>query len=376
MITSKSELDQRKSISKNPNISFLSRNDLKTTTVQDIRNGFKSQIFDDFQRPNSPRAWTNLDQWFEYIKIAEWCNNSCSFCIIPQIRWKQQSLPIPKILQEVQNLVHAGCSEIILIAQDSTRYGTDLYGKPQLFELLAEIEKVPWDFMYRVLYLYPDLLTKKQIEKLTKFTKFIPYFDLPFQHISAPILKSMWRFYDSTAIHKFLDFIKSSFPVHFIRTNFIIWFPWETSDDIQKLHDFIAKNYFDNIALFEYHDEPLASSSKLPNKVPDLEIHKRFLAFRRQVNQLLLSRSEKRKGKEEIWFIQEYIYQDNKTTPLTRGEGAKPKTERKRDLWTITIRPRLHCPDIDELDDITSDQIIQLYSKKLEIWTKVKYIIP
>ncbi|MDR0281929.1 MAG: radical SAM protein [Candidatus Peribacteria bacterium] len=92
---------------------------------------------------NTPRALTNLPHKFEYLKIAEGCNNSCSFCIIPKIRGKQTSLPIPQLLHEVQTLVYQGAEEIILIAQDSTRYGTDLYGKPQLFELLEQIEQLP-----------------------------------------------------------------------------------------------------------------------------------------------------------------------------------------------------------------------------------------
>lgn len=125
----------------------------------------------------------------------------------------------------MHNLVSQGAEEIILIAQDSTRYGSDLYGKPQLFELLEEIEHLEGDFRYRVLYLYPDLLTLHQLKKLTSFKKFIPYFDIPLQHTSSPVLQRMGRFYDEQAIYTFLDFIKAEFPIHFIRTNFIIGFP-------------------------------------------------------------------------------------------------------------------------------------------------------
>lgn len=199
-------------------------------------------------------------------------------------------MPIEKVLTEAQNLVNQGAEELILIAQDSTRYGTDLYGKPQLFELLEQIEQVPGDFHYRVLYLYPDLLTKKQLEKLTHFDKFIPYFDLPFQHISSKLLKSMGRYYDEQGIYDLLDFIKSSFPTHFIRTNFIVGFPGEKEADHQQLINFIKKDYFDNIALFEYHDEPLATSFLFPDKVDDATLHRRFLELRQIVNQMLLKK--------------------------------------------------------------------------------------
>jgi tRNA A37 methylthiotransferase MiaB len=137
------EHQQRQTLLHNKNISFLSRNDLKTASLPQILQGFTSQTFHDFQRFDSPRALTNLDQGFEYLKIAEGCNNTCSFCIIPKIRGKQTSLPLPHLLHEVQNLVQQGVHEIILIAQDSTRYGIDLYGKPQLFELLEQIEQLP-----------------------------------------------------------------------------------------------------------------------------------------------------------------------------------------------------------------------------------------
>jgi ribosomal protein S12 methylthiotransferase len=119
-------------------------------------------------------------------------------------------------------MITNGIEEIILIAQDTTRYGTDLYRKPILFELLQEIDKLKGNFRFRLLYLYPDILTLEHLKKLTKLKKFIPYFDIPLQHISAPLLKKMGRFYNEEAIYKFLDFIKEEFPTRFVRTNIII----------------------------------------------------------------------------------------------------------------------------------------------------------
>lgn len=294
----------------------------------------------------TPRALTNLDQGFEYLKIAEGCDNACAFCIIPKIRGKQRSMPIEKVLTEAQNLVNQGAEELILIAQDSTRYGTDLYGKPQLFELLEQIEQVPGDFHYRVLYLYPDLLTKKQLEKLTHFDKFIPYFDLPFQHISSKLLKSMGRYYDEQGIYDLLDFIKSSFPTHFIRTNFIVGFPGEKEADHQQLINFIKKDYFDNIALFEYHDEPLATSFLFPDKVDDATLHQRFLELRQIVNQMLL------KKQANLWKSTWGRIQDITET-------------------TLIIRPRLHCPEIDEVVELPFSQLPTLDKSTLSIGMKI-----
>lgn len=225
-----------------------------------------------------------------------------------------------------------------MIAQDSTRYGGDIYGKPQLFELLEQIERLEGDFQYRVLYLYPDVLTLKQLEKLTKFQKFIPYFDLPLQHSASTVLQRMGRFYDEKAIHKLLNFIKTTFPVHFIRTNIIIGFPGETETEFQHLKAFITQNHFNNIALFEYHDEPLAKSFQLPEKKEEKVIHTRFRELHQLVNQLLISRAQTRKGKEEWGYIVE--------APLSLHHTKKQKQSR------LVVRPRLHCPEIDEVDEI------------------------
>ncbi len=149
-----------------------------------------------------------------------------------------------------------------------------------------------------MLYLYPDLLTKKHLERLTKLQKFIPYFDLPLQHASPKILKAMGRFYNHEMTLELLEFIKQHFPERFVRTNFIIGFPGETEEDFQLLLDFIKQDRFENIALFEYHDEALASSSKLPDKVDDQVIRERFLRAKKLVNSLFDAR-EKAKQKEK-----------------------------------------------------------------------------
>ncbi len=326
---------------------FLSRNDFENITIANLIKWYNSKDFRDFQFTQSPRAYTNAEFWFEYLKIAEWCDNHCTFCIIPKLRWKQKSLPIDKILIEIHNMINSGIQEIILIAQDTTTYWRDLYGESKLFELLENIEKInvslpdgSQDFKYRLLYLYPDIITIQQLKKLKKFKKFIPYFDIPLQHISSPILKRMWRFYDEQKIYQLLDFIKKEFPVSFIRTNFIVWFPGETDQDHDKLLKFINLKYFDNISLFEYHNEPFATSSKLDNKVPDNIIRKRFTQTKQLVNHQLLDREDNRKWKEYIWYIMD-IYPTLDPSPL-HGEGNRIPTiytvgKNKLPSWNFMI---------------------------------------
>ena len=294
---SDAETQEWETLKSHPGLTFLSRSELANFEPSLLENPLIAggeQLFDgsDFQWQENARAYTNSELGFEYLKIAEGCNNHCSFCIIPTIRGKQRSLSLEAVVAEARNLIASGVRELILIAQDSTRYGVDLYGKSQLFELLEGIDALEGDFHYRVLYLYPDLLTKKHLERLTKLKKFIPYFDLPLQHASPKILKAMGRFYDHQMTLELLDFIEGHFPERFVRTNFIIGFPGETEEDFQVLMDFIRGDWFENIALFEYHDEPLAASSLLPDKVEAKTIRKRFLEAKKLVDELQAERSQ------------------------------------------------------------------------------------
>lgn len=162
-----------------------------------------------------------------------------------------------------------GIREIQILSQDTTRYGTDLYGEARLIEMLEAIDAITGDFTYRVYYLYPDILTLDHLAKLKNLKKFLPYFDIPFQHASENILKLMGRHYDRAHIDSFIEYIRAHFPNSFIRTAFIIGFPGETDADFETLIDFVKKYRFESVGIFQYHDEPLAASSKLPNKVDD-----------------------------------------------------------------------------------------------------------
>lgn len=222
---------------------------------------------------------------YEYLKVAEGCDNNCTFCIIPTIRGRQQSRPIEAIIKEVNLMLTQGIREIQILSQDTTRYGTDLYGEARLIEMLEAVDQAIDDyirdshdptlqhFRFRVYYLYPDILTLSHLKKLQKLKHFLPYFDIPFQHASEKILKLMGRHYDRAHIDSFIEYIRAHFPQSFIRTSFIIGFPGETEEDFQILMDFVEKYRFESVGIFQYHDESLAASSKLPDKV-DEEIAK------------------------------------------------------------------------------------------------------
>jgi len=348
----KSELDKRENLLKNENISYLSRNDLTFANIESLTK--RSQRFEDFCRYSAPRLLTNYENRYEYLKIAEWCNNSCAFCIIPQIRWKLISLPIKSVLAEAENLLKQWIEELIIVAQDTMRYGTDFSSKSQLLPLLHELDNLPYDFKYRILYLYPDILTLKQLEDFATLEKFIPYFDIPLQHISPKLLKSMGRFYDDKMIHTLLKWIRKLFPKAFIRTNIIIWFPGETNEDMQLLQSFLDEDYFDNVAIFEYHDEPLALSSSFENKIPYSTIHKHFSIIRKQVYNLLKSREARRKWKNQIGFVESIDQLSGQTF--------------------LSIRPEINCPEIDPIDEVNLENIIQCFDgEEIRVGSKVEY---
>lgn len=295
---------------------------------------------------NDIRAYLNANLGYEYLKISEWCDNNCSFCIIPNIRWRQKSRTIEDILTEIKIMISSWIKEIQIIAQDLTRYWIDIYWEPKLIDLLKEIDMLDWDFKYRIYYLYPDILTFWHITKLTKLKKMLPYFDIPFQHISSNILKLMWRFYNEDHIYKILDFIKEKFKDAFIHTNFIIWFPWESEEDFEKLKNFVKKYEFDSVSIFGYHDEKFAASFKLQNKIDNQVINERVLKLKEIIEEIYDNKYKEKIWKIHIWFIHEISW--NK-------------------LW---VRQEIHAPEIDELDYIKKENVLNW---NIWIWEKIKY---
>ncbi len=298
-------------------------------------------------RGDEVRAYMHAPFGYEYLKVAEWCDNNCTFCIIPTIRGRQTSRPIEAIVEEVKVMLSQWIREIQILSQDTTRYGTDIYDEPRLIEMLEAIDAIEGDFTFRVYYLYPDILTLDHLAKLQKLGKFLPYFDIPFQHISENILKLMGRHYDQKHIFSFLDTIRSSFPNSFIRTSFIIGFPGETDADFQELCDFIEKYQFESVGIFQYHDEPLAASSKLGDKVDEETAKNRISILTPLLEKIYTNHKESRKGKIQKWYIMDIL--DN----------------------TVIIREELHAPEVDEYDEVDTKKI----SGEPEIGKYVEYTL-
>ena len=202
-----------------------------------------------------------------YLKIAEGCSNRCTYCAIPYIRGKYVSRPFEEILEEAKNLANKGYKEIIVIAQDTTKYGIDLYGKPKLAELLEEINKIEGIKWIRFLYAYPESITDELIETVKNNEKICKYFDIPIQHISDSVLKRMNRKTTGEDIKQIILKIKKEIPEAILRTTLIVGFPGETEEDFQKLIKFIGEAYFDKLGAFKYSKEEGTPAAKLPNQI-------------------------------------------------------------------------------------------------------------
>jgi ribosomal protein S12 methylthiotransferase len=211
-----------------------------------------------------------------YIKIAEGCNHLCTFCIIPKMRGRLKSRPIESILTEAQTLGRAGVREAILIAQDSTEYGADLGMRHGLARLLTRLgeDATGLDWL-RVLYLYPSMITPDLLDVYAQHARICKYFDMPMQHVSDRLLRTMKRGYTQRTLHRLLEAIRQRLPEAAIRSTFIVGFPGETPADVEALLRFLEQAQLDRVGVFTYSREEGTPSHALPQQVPAREAARR-----------------------------------------------------------------------------------------------------
>ena len=210
------------------------------------------------------------EPWFAYVKVAEGCDNRCSYCAIPLIRGRFRSRPMENILEECRRLAESGVTELNLVAQDTTRYGEDLYGEsrlPELIDAVCALEKVHW---VRVLYCYPDRVTDRLIEAIARQPKAVHYFDIPVQHASAHVLRDMNRRGDKQSILELCRSIRERIPDVVLRTTLIAGFPTETEQDFAELCELVEEARFDRLGCFAYsqeEDTPAGAMAQLPEEL-------------------------------------------------------------------------------------------------------------
>ena len=204
---------------------------------------------------------------YAYIKIGEGCSNKCTYCAIPYIRGPFVSRKMEDIIEEAKMLAKKGIKELIVIAQDTTKYGVDIYGKPKLANLLEELSKIEEIKWIRFLYSYPEGITQELIDLVATNNKIAKYFDIPIQHISNKILKTMNRKTNKQQIENLIKNIRDKIPNVVLRTSLIVGFPGETIDDFIELQEFIKKTNFDRLGTFMYSKEDGTPAEKLPNQI-------------------------------------------------------------------------------------------------------------
>lgn len=214
------------------------------------------------------RVQTTLS-FFSYLKIAEGCSNRCTYCAIPGIRGPFRSVPMENILDEAQKLADIGVKELILIAQDTTRYGEDLYGKimlPELLRKLCKIESLKW---IRILYCYPERVTDELLDVMAAEEKIVKYMDIPIQHCDKDILKKMNRPGDEETLRKLIEKIREKVPGIILRTTLITGFPTETEEQFDRLADFVKDMRFDRLGCFAYSAEEDTPAANMNGQLED-----------------------------------------------------------------------------------------------------------
>ncbi len=226
------------------------------------------QVLDGTGTPADPRKLTT-PSYMAYLKIAEGCDNFCSFCAIPLIRGRYTSKPYEQVMAEARALVEQGVRELVVIAQDTTRYGQDLYGRLRLAELLRDLNGLPGLKWIRVLYSYPNTFTDELIEAYATLPKVCHYVDLPLQHASDRLLHAMRRRDKLKDTKRLLDKLRKRIPDIAIRTTFIVGFPGETEEDFAILKDFVIEQRFENAGVFQYSREENTIAGTMPDQIPE-----------------------------------------------------------------------------------------------------------
>ena len=213
--------------------------------------------------------------WSAYLKIAEGCSNRCSYCAIPMIRGGYRSRTMESIESEARSLAENGAKELVLIAQDTTRYGTDLYGRPMLAELLRRLAKIGGVKWLRILYAYPETVTDELLQTIAEETKVVKYIDLPLQHCSETILRSMRRGGNRAALTALIRKMRVAVPGLVLRTTLIAGYPGETEDQFDELCSFVREMRFERLGCFAYSQEEGTAAAALPDQIDEEEKQRR-----------------------------------------------------------------------------------------------------
>ena len=265
---------------------------------------------------------------YAYIRIADGCDNFCTFCAIPYIRGRFKSRTEEDILSEVKKIADEGIREFIIIAQDTTKYGVDIYKKPKLAELLHKISQIDGVEWIRFLYSYPETITDDLIEEVKNNEKICKYFDIPMQHISDPILKRMNRKSTEESTKELIQKLRKEIPEVIIRSTLMVGFPGESEDDFNKLYEFVKWAKFDKLGCFTYSKEEGTAAAKMPNQIKKPIKKDRYNKIMELQREISKDNLKKHIGKKYKILIEDAIVkEDNKAYFIGRTYMDAPEID-------------------------------------------------
>jgi len=259
---------------------------------------------------------------FAYLKISEGCDRLCTFCAIPKMRGKHATKPMEEVIAEAKELAADGVRELVIVAQDTTYYGMDLYGEPRLAELLRKLDDIEGFDWIRLMYFYPMYIDEELIDVLASSKRIIPYLDMPLQHANNQMLKRMQRRVNREDTETLLARLRERIPNLIMRTTMIVGFPGETDEQFEEMIEFVQKHKFERLGVFTYSFEPDTPAAKLPDQISEEVMNSRRdrlmavqqeIAFEwndaqigRQVEVLIDSVVETEEGEPEAWIGRSY----------------------------------------------------------------------
>lgn len=290
----------------------------------------------DLDEENLPRN-SLTENWYAYLKIAEGCSNNCTYCVIPQLRGPYKSRKIEKIIEEAEALVRQGAKEIIIIAQDTSKYGIDLYGEKKLHEVVRKVSEIDGVQWIRVHYLYPEDIYDELINEFKNNDKLLNYFDIPLQHINDRILKRMNRDTNRQQVIDLINKIRREVKGAVIRTSLITGFPGETEEEHEELLKFLEEYKLDRVGVFQYSREEHTPAYRLPDQIDD---------------------DTKQRRQDELMELQVGISYENNLAKI--GNTYDVLIEEK-DVENIYVgRTYMDSIDIDGVVYVTSDDELEL----------------
>lgn len=249
--------------------------------------------------------------YYAYLKIAEGCDKCCTYCVIPSVRGAYRSVPIEKLLQEAKQLVSDGAKELILVAQETTLYGIDLYGKRTLPKLLDELNQIPELQWIRLMYCYPEEITDELVAAIKRNDKVCHYLDMPIQHVSDRILKCMGRRTTRKDLRERIAMLRREIPDICLRTTLICGFPGETEEDHQELLAFVRDMRFERLGAFCYSEEEGTKAAEMPGQIKEDEKKRRQSEIMALSEELIFAENEKRIGEILTVLVEGKLPEEN-----------------------------------------------------------------